>query len=633
MAERGVVITGLGVVSAFGAGREVFWRSLLAGKSAIRPVKSFDASGFNSRLGAEVEGCGPRETYAYALAAAREALKDAGADKADPARCGVILGTTAGEFLSVERLIASAAGWQEVRAQAEAFSPGSIPARLARELGYRGPNLILTTACAAGNGALAAAFEKIRAGRADLILAGGVDVFLDVTYAGFSRLLAIAPEVCAPFSLGRRGMVPGEGCAVLVVEAEEAARARGASPYARLLGYGMSSDAKHVTAPDEAGVARAIAHCLSLSGLTPEDVDYVSAHGTGTPANDKAETAALKRVFGERAPSIPASSIKSMLGHAMGAASALEAAACCLALREGVLPPTINFTPGDPACDLDCVPGAARRACLDVVLSDAFAFGGSNCVIALGKPERARTGSPSSGAPIAVTAVAVVEPLDDPAAAAAAALPDKDTSYLDEPGAYALLGVSLLAAGGLAGLAGEELGVILDSSGELDAQCRFHEALSKEGPVGVEPRRFPGILANAAASRAAIAFGLRLVNESLGGAFPGGESALARAVELLRRDGRGVILAGGVGAGAAFMAVETLENARRRGAGVLALVEVEEEGFDPGGAREASGCFCLVEALKKVAAAGKALDYRACSRWGGFIRLRLTPPDMTPQDH
>jgi 3-oxoacyl-[acyl-carrier-protein] synthase II len=633
MSERRVVITGLGVVSALGTGRDAFWKALSSGVCGISPVESFDVSGYHSRLGAEVKDLRPRETYTYALAAATEALGDAGVDlsRIDKTKAGVILGTTSGEVLSMEPIFADSGGsFEGVAARALAFSPGSIPAFVATRLGLGGPNLMLTTACAAGNFALAAAYEKIAAGGADLILAGGVDVFLDLTYAGFNRLLAVATDACRPFSLGRRGMVPGEGCAVLVVEPFEAARARGAAPYAELLGYGMSSDARHVTAPDADGVARAIASCLTNSGLTPDEVDCISAHGTGTAANDKTETAAIKKVFGARAGAIPVCAVKSMLGHAMGAASALQAAACCLTLKTGLVPPTINFIGGDPECDLDYVPERARRVDPRIVLSNAFAFGGSNCVVAFAKPlgKAFKSAEPRS-LEIAITGIGTVESCADPVAAAAA-LPDKDTSYIDEPIAYALLGaVEVLRDAGLAeAFPRDNVGIILDSSGELDSLYRFHRDLTQQGPIGVEPRMFPNILPNAAASRTAILLGLKLVNESLAGSFPGGESALARAVEFLRRNRHGVILAGGVSKGASMLAVETLQDARARGARIYAQIEVRDESFEPQAAsrRKASSCFCLAKALRKVASSGRPLDYRADGLWGGLIRMRLTPP-------
>jgi len=262
---------------------------------------------------------------------------------------------------------------------------GSIPASIAADLGFRGPNTMIPTACAAGNYAAANALECLRAGTADLMLAGGSDSFSRITYTGFARLGAIAPEKVQPFDLNRRGMIPGEGAAVLVLEPADRALARGARVYAELVGYGLSCDAHHMTAahPEGEGAARAMRTALEGAGLAPEDVDYVSAHGTGTPTNDRCETLAIKQVFGEAAHRVPVSSAKSMLGHTMGAASAIEAAICCLAIERGWIPPTINHEEPDPDCDLDCVPNTAREQRVDVAMNNAYAFGGNNASLLL----------------------------------------------------------------------------------------------------------------------------------------------------------------------------------------------------------------------------------------------------------
>jgi 3-oxoacyl-[acyl-carrier-protein] synthase II len=246
---------------------------------------------------------------------------------------------------------------------------------------------MIPTACAAGNYAIGYAFDWLRAGRADLMLAGGADAFSRITYMGFARLGAIAPERCQPFDRNRKGMVPGEGAAVLVLEPLEAAQRRGAIIYAEILGYGISCDSHHMTAahPEGDGAIRAMAAALAESGLNREDVDYISAHGTGTPTNDRVESIAARRLFGELADRIPMSSIKSMIGHTMGAASAIEAACCSLALHTGVIPPTINYEERDPECDLDYVPNEARKTDPKVVLNNAYAFGGNNACLCLAR--------------------------------------------------------------------------------------------------------------------------------------------------------------------------------------------------------------------------------------------------------
>jgi 3-oxoacyl-[acyl-carrier-protein] synthase II len=246
---------------------------------------------------------------------------------------------------------------------------------------------MIPTACAAGNYAIGYGFDMIRTGRTDLMLAGGADSFSRITYMGFARLGAIAPERCQPFDKNRKGMVPGEGAAVLVLEPLEAAVARGATIYAEVLGYGVSCDSHHMTAahPQGDGAIRAMAMALKESGRTTGDVDYISAHGTGTPTNDRVEAIAVRTLFGERAPKVPMSSIKSMIGHTMGAASAIEAVACSLAIHTGVIPPTMNFEEPDEGSDLDYVPNKARRTDPKLVLNNAYAFGGNNASLCLAR--------------------------------------------------------------------------------------------------------------------------------------------------------------------------------------------------------------------------------------------------------
>ncbi len=405
--RRRVAVTGIGVVSPVGVGRQAFWRALLAGESGIAPVESFDTSRFKVRLGAEVRGFDPApwcerlrpedlgRASQMAVAAARLALADAGLDPAtvDAERAGVAMGTTSGEPLEIERFNDELLGDGRARlngALVTRYPCHRIPAQVAAELGFAGVNVMLPNACAAGNYAVAFARDALASGRAEVMLAGGADAFSRITYTGFARLGAITTDRCAPFDRERKGMVPGEGAGVLVLETLDGARARGARVYAEVVGYGLSCDAHHMTAahPEGEGPARAMAQALADAGLAPEDVDYISAHGTGTPTNDKLETLAVKRAFGEAAARVPMSSVKSMLGHTMGAASALEAAVCCLAIDEGWLPPTINYVNPDPECDLDYVPNEARRATVRVAMNNAYAFGGANASVLFAAPSK-----------------------------------------------------------------------------------------------------------------------------------------------------------------------------------------------------------------------------------------------------
>ncbi|HEY0409905.1 MAG TPA: beta-ketoacyl-[acyl-carrier-protein] synthase family protein [Candidatus Dormibacteraeota bacterium] len=399
-----IAVTGLGLVTPVGVGRDEVWEALLAGRSGFAPVESFDTRAFNVHLGAEVRGFDPapwaRRLKAAALgrasllaiAAARQALEDAGLDPeaVEPERAGVAMGTTSGEPREVERFDDRylAGELDQVGPEFIGLYPcHMIAAHVARELGFAGVNTMIPTACAAGNYAIAHAVDALRAGRADVMLAGGADAFSRITYTGFARLGAIAPERCQPFDRNRKGMIPGEGAAVLVLEPLDRALARGARIYAELAGYGLSCDAHHMTAahPEGDGAVRAMQRALADAGAAPGDVSYVSAHGTGTPTNDRLETLAVKRVFGAEARRTPMSSIKSMIGHTMGAASAIEAAVCALAVARDRIPPTMNLE--EPEEDLDFVPNAARDHRVVLAMNNAYAFGGNNASVLLRKHE------------------------------------------------------------------------------------------------------------------------------------------------------------------------------------------------------------------------------------------------------
>jgi len=395
---RRVVITGLGLVTPIGAGREAFWKNLTAGVNGIGPVESFDTSAFPVHIGAEVKDFDPSGHEALgrgsqlAVAAARMALDDSGIDlnARDRSRIGVSMGTTSGEPGMIERYndARKADGVQSVPADILPKYPCNVvPSNIAIKFDLHGPCLMIPTACAAGNYAIGYGFDMIRSGRTDLMLAGGADPFSRITYMGFARLGAIAPERCQPFDKNRRGMVPGEGAAVLVLEPLDDAVARGATIYAEVLGYGVSCDSHHMTAahPQGDGAIRAMAMALKESGRRTDEVDYISAHGTGTPTNDRVEAIAVRTLFGDRASHVPMSSIKSMIGHTMGAASAIEAVACSLAIHTGVIPPTMNFEEPDEGSDLDYVPNQARRTDPRIVLNNAYAFGGNNASLCLAR--------------------------------------------------------------------------------------------------------------------------------------------------------------------------------------------------------------------------------------------------------
>ncbi|HWR98352.1 MAG TPA: beta-ketoacyl-[acyl-carrier-protein] synthase family protein [Candidatus Methanoperedens sp.] len=394
MANERIAITGLGAVTPLGATVAAFWSALLAGRCGCRRVEAFDITGQRTEIGCEVPGFEPSATpgrpggraTALAAAAAAEALAQAGfagRHPYPPERVGACIGTTMGEIRVLETHLE-----RELRPQAGSppapplagYPCSRITEGVAARFGLAGPNFVVPDACAAGNYALAVARDLILEGEADAMVVGGVDPYSRVAHTGFNRLLAVSPDRCRPFDAQRRGIIPGEGAGILVLESERGARDRGVAILAFLLGCGLTCDAGHMTNPDPtgAGLARAISLALAESGLAPADVDWVSAHGTGTPANDLAETQGIKRAFGERARAVPVSSIKSMIGHTMGAASALEAVASVMAIRAGAIPPTINLEHPDPECDLDWVPNRARNADVRVVLSNSMAFGGIN---------------------------------------------------------------------------------------------------------------------------------------------------------------------------------------------------------------------------------------------------------------
>jgi 3-oxoacyl-[acyl-carrier-protein] synthase II len=398
--NKRVVITGLGVISSIGIGWQEFWDSLLQGKSGISSVTSIDTTNHFTHNGGEVMHFNPRQFIAedkiqqynrssqFAVAAALLAKKDArlSEDLLQPERIGICIGTTTGSIQAIERINDKRLSQQDVGMNLiSQLPPHTTPAAVAREIGASGPNCMISTACAAGNYAIGHGFDLIRFGRADLIFAGGSDPFSRISFTGFNQFSAVAPEKCQPFDKNRKGMMVAEGSGILVLESLEHAMQRNAQVYAEILGYGLSCDAQHMTQPSVEGVARCMINGMKEAGIMAEDVDYISAHGTGTQANDKTESAAIRVVFGERSGKVPVSSIKSMLGHTMGAASALEAITCALVVKNDIIPPTINFLTPDPECDIDCVPNKARRQPVAIALNNSYAFGGNNASLVLKK--------------------------------------------------------------------------------------------------------------------------------------------------------------------------------------------------------------------------------------------------------
>jgi len=410
--EKRVVVTGLGIISPVGNDIAAFWKALKEGKSGVGPVTSFDAQAYDSRIAGEVKDFNPtaygisakdarrmEKFVQFAVAASKQAITDAGLDleKLDRDRIGVVVGSGIGSLriIEEEHKLLLAKGPSRL-------TPFLIPMLIVNEasghvainFGLKGPNSCVATACASGSHAIGDAFKIIERGDADVMVCGGTEsAITPMGMGGFCALKALStrnsePEKASrPFDMERDGFVMAEGSGTVVIESLEHAKARGARIYAEMVGYGMSCDAYHITAPDPDGdgAARAMSMALKDAGLKAEDVDYINAHGTSTKLNDKVETLAIKKAFGSHAKKVMVSSTKSMTGHLLGAAGGLEFVVCCLAIKDGVVPPTTNYEYPDPDCDLDYVPNTARKTKVDVCLSNSLGFGGHNATLVVRK--------------------------------------------------------------------------------------------------------------------------------------------------------------------------------------------------------------------------------------------------------
>jgi nodulation protein E len=400
MASRRVAITGLGIISPLGLNLEENWESLKAGRPAIGAITGADCSTLRFKNGAEVRGYDPvkhfeggKDAYIdrfaqFSVVAAREALRNSGIELTQELRerSAIVCGSAVGGQAAIE------SGFEDLWVQGRGrVHPLTIPktmsnagaSHIAMDIGMSGPTYTVSTACSSANHAIGQAFRLVRDGEADLAMTGGSEAMFSIgMLKAWEAMRVIAPDTCRPFSKDRRGMILGEGGAMMVLEPMDAAKARGAKIFAEICGFGMTADAHHLTQPAVHGPVRAMRGALREAGLAHEDVGYINAHGTGTPGNDPVESSAIREVFGAHADKIGVSSTKSMHGHALGAAGALEAIATILALYHGILPPTANFNERDPECDLDYIPNQARTLRVDAALSNSFAFGGLNAVVA-----------------------------------------------------------------------------------------------------------------------------------------------------------------------------------------------------------------------------------------------------------
>lgn len=392
-----IVVTGMGVISPLGRTTEEFWQALLRGTVATAPLTRFDTTMLSVERGAEVPDAqtGERGSAAslaleWAVEVAEKASTDAKLSAAgiDFARIGVSFGSVMGTRSSLDLGLLEKEIGHPSPARPPWGSPASLSREPARRLGAGGPICSIATACAAGNSAVAYGAEALRRGRADAMVVGGVDEISQTSLLIFDSFRALASDCVRPFDARRRGLMLGEGAAALVLEREQDARARGARIMGRVLGYANVCDAYHITAPhpEGRGAIRSMRRALAMAGLGPEDVDHVSAHGTGTRANDTVEALAMRTVFGRGVDRLPVTALKSMLGHAQGGASAMEAVACLLSIRDGLIPPTANHEERDPECDLDVVTAGPRKARVKVALSNAFGFGGNIECLLLGAP-------------------------------------------------------------------------------------------------------------------------------------------------------------------------------------------------------------------------------------------------------
>lgn len=396
-------ITGIGLVTALGPDRETTWRRLVAGESGIGPLTLFDPSEFRTSIAAQVDVSGlaipllqglpirhTSRASRFALAAAAEAMRDAGFQTVEAHPWALVLGGgTAGLFEAEAFVARRLRGGPLVRGLGELVEvPQDAPTdRIAQAFNVTGPRITVTTACSSSTIAVGLAAELVCDGEAPVALAGGTDALCRLTYAGFNSLHAVDTEPAKPYDRRRKGLSLGEGAAVLVVEDASHARARGARPYARVLGYGVTNDAFHMTQPEPSGAAweRTVRAALVDAGVSETDVDYINGHGTATEQNDPAECAAYRRVFGGRLADLPVSSVKGAVGHCLCAAGAIEAAATALAIARAIVPPTSGFAEADPACPVDAVPDKGRSGDIRVALSSSFAFGGNSAVLVLGR--------------------------------------------------------------------------------------------------------------------------------------------------------------------------------------------------------------------------------------------------------
>lgn len=589
--NRRVVITGMGVVSAIGIGLDNFWKALIDGKTGIREIEGFDTNGYRCKRAAEIKDLPHSGRWfdkltrasQYSIIAIEEALSNS---KLDPSRneTGIVLGTSLGGISSGEEYYRGNNSSRLIY-QSPYYGPSS---EIARHFGLSGINITVSIACASGTGAIGIGLEIIREGKADVLICGGVDVISPFVFSGFNILRATTDEPIRPFDRERTGLALGEGAGFLILEELSNAEKRGARIWAEVLGHGLSSDAEHMTGPsrDGSGLARAIEMALSDGDTNRDNIGFISLHGTGTLYNDRMETLAIKKVFGEKAYRIPVNSIKTLTGHCLGASGALEAIMVIMAMREGIIPPTINYKTPDPECDLDYVPNKPRKADINISLSTSSAFGGNNAAVVLGKfkVQRSKFKVQSTVRRPVITGIGVVSPIGigrnhfyeglskgvsgiseissfDPlpyhsrhAAEIKDFRPEDWLSFnadtirrLDRVSGLAMVGAYLAIKDSGRSLEGDRNGIMLGTSyGNLLTNEMFYRDLFTRGPEGVSPFLFPYTIPSAAAGEIAIGYQIKGVNLTFSSGWTSGLDAVGWAAFMIKKGNVDAMLSGGV---------------------------------------------------------------------------------------
>jgi 3-oxoacyl-[acyl-carrier-protein] synthase II len=613
-----VVVTAVGAITAQGATAEAFWEGVRAGRVAIRPVQRVPMEGYRTRIAGEVQeevkpehrtrcpGGFRDRVIDFALKAAEEAMGKGGVgpDQVPPERWGVVIGTCNAGLLSGEKWYIDTMAGESPDPELLLFvPPQAIAETLGGAFGLKGPMLSIDTACAAGANAIGYAADLIRFGHADAVLAGGSDALSDVLISGFNCLESLSPKPAAPYSRDREGLSLGEGSGMLVLMREDRARQAGLPILAEVVGYGLSADGYHPTAPhpEGKGASRAIRAALDSAGLSPDQVRYVNSHGTGTPKNDPAETRATRLGLGEAADRVAVSSTKSMIGHLLGAAGAVEAIVTVKALEQQVAPPTCNYTEPDPECDLDYVPNKARPLSMDVAISNNFAFGGANACVVL-----ARAGALPAPPPrpdldrVVITGIATLTDAGCDAEAVWKALAEERVCTQEENGARIgrvdldpspflsprdrrrmdRLGIFAVVASRIALQdAGIELtdenrnrvGVIFGTGvGPMESMENFSRPLFEEGPAAANPAVFPNTVYNAAAGQVAMQVGAVGPASTVTAGHAAGASAICYAYDLARCNQADAIIA---------VAADTLTDTVIQGYRALGLLSSGDKGF------------------------------------------------------